>query len=144
MSPKNPFLCTGRATPKQAFSSLQSLVYILHDLSSDDEIDLSSETTKKLKKSTEAINGVITFLKNQKTNFLKLKQICTSDKEYNLDSLNAIGDMMVDLAHLFKSLGDSRNGISLLGGRDFVIKTIVCKHNFKFTMLFDYILFFLE
>ena len=119
------FVCQGKATPKQAFGSLQNLAYIINSLAIENEFNFNSDTKRKLKDAGNAVASVANFLDKLRRNFSKLKQICTSDKQYNLESLTAIGDTIEDLAEMFKNLGDSRNSKDLGKGKAFVNKLVV-------------------
>ena len=125
LSPKTGLICQGKATPNQAFGSLQSLAFIINDLASDTQFDFSSGTRRELKESANVVIEITTFLKKLGENFDELDQFCTSDKQYNIDSLRAIGETMADLADLFESLGDTRNVDNLRRGKPFVNKIVV-------------------
>jgi len=120
LSPDSRFICQGKATPKQAFASLQSLAYVIKSLSEENQFNIKADTKRKLKDAGNAVTTVANFLNKLRRNFSKLKQICTSDKQYNLDSLSAIGSTMEDLAEIFRNLGDTRGSKILGKGKSFV------------------------
>merc|ERR1719516_246774 len=124
LTPKTGLICQEKATPQQAFGSLQSLAFIINDLANDNQFDFSSGTKRKLKESSNVVVEVTTFLQKLGENFDELDQFCTSDKQYNLESLRAIGETMADLADLFESLGDTKNVNNLRRGKAFVNKLV--------------------
>merc|ERR1719348_2254741 len=48
LTPKTGLICQEKATPQQAFGSLQSLAFIINDLANDNQFDFSSGTKRKL------------------------------------------------------------------------------------------------
>ena len=130
LSPDSRFICQGKATPKQAFASLQSLAYVIKSLSEENQFNIKADTKRKLKDAGNAVTTVANFLNKLRRNFSKLKQICTSDKQYNLDSLSAIGSTMEDLAEIFRNLGDTRGSKILGKGKSFVNTLVVCSNTY--------------
>ena len=92
LTPKTGLVCQGKATPQQAFGSLQGLAYIINELASDTQFDFSSGTKRKLKESSNVVIEITTFLKKLGENFEELNQFCTSDKQYNMDSIKFLID----------------------------------------------------
>ena len=126
LSPDSRFICHGKATPKQAFASLQSLAYVINSLAIENQFNFNADTKRKLKDAGNAVASVANFLNKLGKNFSKLKQFCTSDKQYNIDSLSAIGSTMEDMAELFRNLGDDKSYKMLGKGKAFVNKLVVC------------------
>ena len=106
ISPDSPVIC--KASPDQAFGSLRSLAVLVDELSTSPQLSLSPQGRAQLKQSASTISAVTTFLTQLRSTFSRFENTCTADKQYNLDSINAIGDLMVNLADLFGSLGSGR------------------------------------
>merc|ERR1711892_1114457 len=83
LAPANPQVCG--ASNEEAFGSLRSLAVLVDELASSTKIT--------------------TLLTNLNKSFTKFDKFCTSDKEYNIEAITAIGEMMTDLADLFAVLG---------------------------------------
>merc|ERR1711892_1347249 len=81
-----------------------------------------------LKDSAKIISGVTTFLTNLNKSFTKFDKFCTSDKEYNIEAITAIGEMMTDLADLFAVLGGITDAEEIRKQGDFT-KTVVANIN---------------
>ena len=129
LSPDSRFICQGKATPQQAFDSLKNVAFMFNDLSADTQFDFTSNTRRQLKKSADGVGAVTKFLEKLSRNFSNLKQICTSDKQYNLNSLSAVGETMDDLTEVFTTLGDSRNAQRIGKGKAFANKIVVSSTN---------------
>merc|ERR1712233_150155 len=112
IAPKNPIIC--QATPDQSFGSLRSLAVIVDELASTNQLALTPAGRGQLKESANTISAVVTFL----------SQICTADKQYNIESIKAVGDLMVNLADLFGSLGGVQTGENIRKGQAFVQKVV--------------------
>merc|ERR1712130_158359 len=122
IAPKNPIIC--QATPTQAFGSLRSLALLVDELASTNQLALTPAGRGQLKESANTISAVTTFLTQLRANFARFNQICTADKQYNIESINAVGDLMVNLADLFGSLGGVQTGQNIRKGKVFVQKVV--------------------
>ena len=129
IAPKNPIIC--QATPDQSFGSLRSLAVIVDELASTNQLALTPAGRGQLKESANTISAVVTFLTQLRANFARFSQICTADKQYNIESIQAVGDLMVNLADLFGSLGGVQTGENIRKGQAFVQKVVVSKTNAK-------------
>ena len=125
IAPKNPIIC--QATSTQAFGSLRSLAVLVDELAATNQLSLSPAGRSQLKESANTISAVTTFLTQLRANFARFNQICTADKQYNIESINAVGDLMVNLADLFGSLGGVQTGENIRKGKAFVQKIVVSK-----------------
>ena len=123
IAPDTPVIC--QASPDQAFGSLRSLAVLVDELSYSPKLILSPQGRAQLKQSASTISAVTTFLTQLRSTFSRFENICTADKQYNLDSINAIGDLMVKLADLFGSLGSVQTGEKIRRGKAFVAKITV-------------------
>merc|ERR1712227_771448 len=52
-------------------------------------------------------------------------ELCSAEREYNIDAINAIGDLMVSLADLFDSLGGNSEDLDFRKGKEFVDKLVL-------------------
>merc|ERR1719188_256492 len=122
ISPRDPFSC--KASPAQAFGSLRSLTSLLDELSYT-TISMSRTERQMMKESSQITAALTVFLSNIKDDFARLKKICATEKQYNAEVFNAIGDMMVNLADMFAVIGRSKTGEEIREGRAFVQKVVV-------------------
>ena len=123
LAPETPIICA--ATPEQAFGSLRSLATLVNELSFTNQLDLSVEGRRQLKDSASTISAVTTFLTQLRSNFVRFSKTCTADKKYNIDAISAVGDLMVNLADMFGTLGGIEKGEEIRKGKDYVNKLIV-------------------
>merc|ERR1711892_569863 len=114
LAPANPKVCG--ASSAQAFGSLRGLAVLVDEISSNTKIT-GLQTREELKTTAKTISGVTSFL-------VKLNRFCTSDKEYNIESIKAIGDMMTDLSDLFAILGGIRDAEEIRKQGDFTDKVV--------------------
>jgi len=63
--------------------------------------------------------------------FTKFDQFCTSDKQYNIDSVKAIGDTLGNLADLFGVLGGQDDSEKIREQADFTRRIAVAINNLK-------------
>merc|ERR1719397_1770726 len=125
IAPSNPEAC--QASPEQGFGSLRSLAVVVADLAEDpslDNLQVSPAGREELRKSANAIYAVTSFLTQLRQTFFRFQTICTADKQYNLQSISAIGDLINHLADLFGSLGGIKIGESTRKGKRFVEKVV--------------------
>lgn len=122
LAPANPQVCG--ASNAQAFGSLRSLAVLVDELSSSTEIYMTHHTRAELRTSAKIISGVTTFVTKLNKSFTKFDKFCTSDKEYNIEAITAIGDMMTGLADLFSVLGGIRDAEEIRKQGDFTKKVV--------------------
>jgi len=122
IAPENPIICA--ATPDQAFGSLRSLAVLVDELSYTNQLALSVEGRRQLKDSASTISAVTTFLTQLRSTFVKFSQTCTADKKYNIEAISAVGDLMINLADMFGSLGGIQKGVQISKGKDYVNKLV--------------------
>merc|ERR1711892_432464 len=125
LAPANPQVCG--ASNAEAFGSLRSLAVLVDELASSTKIT-TLQSREDLKDSAKIISGVTTFLTNLNKSFTKFDKFCTSDKEYNIEAITAIGEMMTDLADLFAVLGGITDAEEIRKQGDFT-KTVVANIN---------------
>ena len=127
ISPDSPVIC--QASPDQVSGSLRSLAQIVDELSITNQLVISFSGRAQLKESANTISAVTTFINQLGSTFSRLANTCTAHKQYNLDSISAMGDMMVNLADLFSSLGSFQTGENIRKGKAFVAKITVSQNN---------------
>merc|ERR1712098_399614 len=112
------------ATPDEAFGSLRSLSALVDELAYTDKLALSDEGRRQLKESGSSISAVTTFLTQLRSTFSTFEEICTENSEYNIKAIGAVGDLIVNLADLFGTLGGIKQGEQVRKGKDFVNKLV--------------------
>merc|ERR1712241_445247 len=122
IAPENPVICA--ASPDQAFGSLRSLAALVDELSYTNQLSLSLEGRRQLKDSASTISAVTTFLGQLRSTFTRFEQICTPDRQYNILAISAVGDLMVNLADMFGTLGGVKQGEQIRNGKEFVNKVV--------------------
>jgi len=122
LAPASPSSCG--ATNDQVFGSLRSLAALVDELSSSSNLFLIQEKRQQLKRSGGIITRVTNFLTELNKSFLKLDQFCTSDKEYNIESIAAIGEMMTSLSGLFGELGGVKDAEQIKKQGDFTKRVV--------------------
>jgi len=122
IAPNNPSICA--ASPDQAFGSLRSLAVLVDELSYTNQLRLSVDGRRQLKDSASTISSVTNFLIQLRSTFTKFEQICTPDKQYNIQAISAVGDLMVSLADMFGTLGGVTKGEQIRKGKQYVNKVV--------------------
>ena len=123
IAPAKPLICA--ATPDQALGSLRNLAVLVDELAYTHQLALTPEGRGQLKQSANVISAVTSFVTKLRAKFSRFQQICTGDRQYNIEAMGAVGDLMVDLADLFGSLGGVQKGEDIRRGREFVGKVVV-------------------
>merc|ERR1712106_161939 len=122
LAPANVQICG--ASNAQAFGSLRSLAALVDELSSTNEFYMPPQSRKELETSAKIISGVTSFLVKPNKSFTKFDKFCTSDKEYNVEAITAIGEMMTGLADLFGVLGGLSDAEQIRKQGDFTKKVV--------------------
>merc|ERR1719392_196028 len=122
IAPESPVICT--ASPDEAFGSLRSLATLVDELAYTTKLGLSVEGRRQLKDSASTISAVTTFLTQLRSTFSRFEEICTEDSEYNIEAIGAVGDLIVNLADLFGTLGGVKQGEQIRRGKEFVNKIV--------------------
>ena len=124
IGPVNPNSCQA--------SSRSSLGGLLTELSNSPQLFLSPQGRAQLKQSANTISAVTTFLTQLRSTLSRFENICTANKQGTLDYINAMGDIMVNLADLFDSVGGSAlTGENLRKGKAFVAQITVSQSSVK-------------
>jgi len=122
LAPVSPIVC--EASNAEAFGSLRSLAALVDEISTTTDFNMYPRTRQELKTSAKVISGVTTFITQLNKSFTKLEQFCTSDKEYNIEAITAIGEMMTGLADLFGALGGLSDAEQIRKQGDFTKKVV--------------------
>jgi len=122
IAPASPSIC--QASNAQAFDSLRSLATLIDELSSNQTLFLAPNIRKELKTSAIIISGVTTFLTQLNKAFSKFDKFCTADREYNIEAITAIGEMINQLADLFGVLGGPRDASQMRKQANFTKKIV--------------------
>ena len=123
LSPSNPEICP--ATPDQARGSLRSVAVLVDTLASTRLMELPEEGRAQLKLSGAVIYSVTTLVSLIKETFSGFNEICTADKQYNLDAIIAIGDLTNHLADLFGAHGGIETSEALRKGKLYTERVVV-------------------
>merc|ERR1711915_1071133 len=119
ISPENPTsTCTG------TFGSLRSLAADLDELFDSRKLAITFPVRAQLKESAKKISAVVTFLNQLKSTSSKFTQICTANRQYNFETLGAVGDLMDNLGDLFGTLGGAKDGDKFRNGKEYVNKVL--------------------
>ena len=138
IGPVSPITCQAGGSD-QPFGSLTSLAELLGELSQTQEITLSQAGRGQLKQSASIISAVTSFLTQLRSTLSRFENICTADKEDTLDYINAMGDIMVNLADLLNSLsGSALTGENLRKGKAFVAQITVSKPSSSNNLIYLY------
>ena len=111
IAPENPEVCETGQEP--TYEALLDIADILEDIAKDVSIDLTEDIRSQLKKSSLILSGVATFIKQLNESFDKFNQPCAADKQYNIEAISALSDMMDNMADLFLVLGESEKAEQL-------------------------------
>ena len=136
LAPASPSACG--ASNDQVFGSLRSLAALVDELSSSSNLYLIQQTRQQLKSSAGIISRVTTFLTQLHKSFAKFDQLCSSDKEYNIEAFAAIGEMMTSLSGLFGELGGVKDAEQIRKQGDFTKRVVVSKADKSYDFIMIY------
>ena len=120
-----PATTTCRSSSSDVFGSLKSLGVLVNELASKDDIFFSIQKKQSLKSSADIVFKVTNFLTKLKKSFSKFEQFCTKNKDYNIEVITAMGDMMTDLADLYRAVGGTTAAEEISKQGDFTKKVVV-------------------
>ena len=140
ITPATPSSVCGPSSGDE-FASLRSIGVIVDELSSKTDLYINLQKKQNLKTSAMIISEVTNFLTQVKKSFSKFDQFCTRDKEYNIEAITAIGEMMTDLADLYRVLGGLTAADEISKQGDFTKKVVVSNAGILY---FYSLLFFLH
>jgi flagellar biosynthesis chaperone FliJ len=124
ITPATPSSVCGPSSGDE-FASLRSIGVIVDELSSKTDLYINLQKKQNLKTSAMIVSDVANFLTQLKKSFSKFDQFCTKDKEYNIEVITAIGEMMTDLADLYRLLGGLTAAKQISKQGDFTKKVVV-------------------
>ena len=137
ISPDTSSTC--RSTSADVFGSLSSLGVLVNELSSRDDIYFSAQKRQSLKNSANIVTKVTNFLTQLKKSFSKFDRICTNNKDYNIEVITAMGDMMTDLADLYRAIGGSTAAEEISKQGDFTKKVVVSRDDILISIFYFFI-----
>merc|ERR1712086_1068950 len=82
------------------------------------------QTREELKTSAKIISGATTFITKLNKSFTKFDRLCSTDKEYNVEAITSIGEMMSGLADLFGALGGISDAEDIRKQEDFTKRVV--------------------
>ena len=133
IGPVTPISCQVSAD-QEAVTSITSLGELMDELSNTQELGLSQTARDQLKTSSNTISAVTSFTTELRATLASFEDICTADKQDTLDYINAMGDIMVNLADLLDTIGGSaQTGENLRKGKAFVAQITVSQNNTAIT-----------
>ena len=94
-----------RTSSGEVITSLNSLANLVDDFSSETDPFFSTEKRQSLKSSAIIVHRVADFLDHVRKLAYKFTNICSRDKETNLEVITMFGDLMDDLALLYTAVG---------------------------------------
>lgn len=115
--------CQG--SPDQALQSIQALSEMLIEISELQNQDINPDGGDSLRRAATALSSVRTFFTYLRVTFEKFDKMCTGDKEYNIQAIQAIGDMMSHLADLAIQNGAYQLGMGIRRGKLFAYKLAI-------------------
>merc|ERR1712130_232945 len=110
---------------------LRSLAALVDELSYTNSLSLTLEGRRQLKDSASTISAVTTFLTQLRSTFSRFEQICTPDRQYNTMAISAVGDLMVNMADMFGTLGGVKQGEKIRNGKEYVNKVVAQLNNIE-------------
>ena len=116
------FSSSCQVTSSEVLDSMQNLGSLLENLSTKNDLYYTQEVRKSLKSAAKILSKTTTFL-NKESHF-KFEYFCTKDREHNKEFLDAVGNMMDDLADLYTDLGEQASARKIRKQKDF-IRTIM-------------------
>jgi len=94
-----------QASPDQALASLEDLTIMLYEMADLRDLGLRSNVRSTLRKSASTMSSINTFFIYIRLTFEKFDQMCSLEKQYNIEAIYALGDMLGHMADLFRSTG---------------------------------------
>jgi len=113
------------ASPADTIEAFGDLARLLADVSNARDLQLGFISRQKLKESSIILEEVTSFLGKLNKNLSSFGQLCSSNsKDYNINVINAIGDIMNDMAVLFANLGSSQRAEEIKKKGNFVKEAV--------------------
>jgi len=116
---------TCQGSPDQAAQSIQALSEILIEISELQNPAINPDGGNSLRKAATALNSVNNFFTYLRVTFEGFDQMCSGDKEYNIEAIQAIGDMISHLADLAIENGAYQLGLEIKRGKLFAYKLAI-------------------
>lgn len=113
------------ASPDQAYESMEDMAIMLFEMAEMRNLGLRSNVRAKLRKSASTLSAVNTFFTYVRLTFEKFDKICTAEKQYNIEAINALGDLMSHMADLYRATGAFDKSDRIRKGKLFTYKLAV-------------------
>jgi len=113
-----------RASPDDILDESIDLARILEDIANERDLDLDAYTIEDLRDASKILKVTTSFLRKLNSQLSSFKKLCSKNKDYNVNVLNAIGDIMEDMAELFADLGSKDQAQIFRLRGDYVKKSV--------------------
>ena len=113
------------ASPADTIEAFQELAHLVEEISNASDLQLSSGTRQQLTLSATILTEVTSFLGKMNKSLSSFGKLCSKDKNYNINVINAIGDIMESVAVLFDNLGSDGRAKQIKNKGEFVNKAVV-------------------
>merc|ERR1711915_499290 len=97
---------------------------ILDEIANERDLDLDAYTIEDLMDASKILKVTTSFLKKLNRQLSSFKKLCSKKKDYNVNILNAIGEIMEDMAELFADLGSKEQAQIFRLRGDYVKKSV--------------------
>ena len=114
---------------------MHSLALLVDELSSKKDIFFSLQKRQSLKSSAIIAHKVTDFLEYVKKSLFHFDNLCTKDRNHNIELINALGVLMNDLADLYTSVGGETAANEIRKQGDFTQKVVVSFSSSNFTIV---------
>ena len=113
------------ASPADTIEAFKELAGLVGDISNARDLHLSYRTRQQLTLSSKILSEVTSFLGKINKSLSSFDELCNKDKDYNINVINAIGDIMESMAVLFDNLGSVHRAKEIKSKGEFVKKAVV-------------------
>eukprot|EP00090_Calanus_glacialis_P029210 TRINITY_DN4686_c0_g1_i5.p1 TRINITY_DN4686_c0_g1~~TRINITY_DN4686_c0_g1_i5.p1 ORF type:complete len:367 (-),score=107.45 TRINITY_DN4686_c0_g1_i5:195-1295(-) len=112
------------ASPADTIEAFKELAGLVGDISNARDLQLSYSTRQQLTLSSKILSEVTSFLGKINKSLSSFGELCNKDKDYNINVINAIGDIMESMAVLFDNLGSVDRAKEIKSKGEFVKKAV--------------------
>merc|ERR1711915_521536 len=113
-----------RASPDDILDESIDLARILEEIANERDLDLDAHTIEDLRDASKILKITTSFLRKLNSQLSSFKKLCSKNKDYNVNVLNAIGEIMEDMAELFADLGSKEQAQIFRSRGDYVKKSV--------------------
>jgi ABC-type transporter Mla subunit MlaD len=123
LSAKSYKLCI--SSPADSIEAFGSLAHALEDIMNNFNIYMPQQSRQQLGFSSKIMSEVAKFLFSLNTSLESFETLCKNDNKSNIAVYNSIGDIMENLAALFKVMGFEKKSKDIKKQREFVKQIVV-------------------